>query len=293
MHLDLRTIQHLNFVVDDYDAALRHFVDNLGARHNWELEVPNRPDDLRCSLITLGPQLFEIFGPEPGSRHGIARIRERRGAGFVGIEWGLGEGSMNLDDLVTAKKVLAEHGIRIKYEPVDRYWPGTWLVSEPDDLFGLTLECFIGTWYVPEVAGYGMEPVAPVSFWRDEHPLGIHGLRNFTMAVHDVGAAAKRWQDLTGADEVSCGPAADRMVRYFTAANTTMGLVAPTSDNQVGTYLDRRGESIYSVSYLVNDPAHVAVHLSSKAVPVERVNDEVVVVPAEGNHGVRIEFVRA
>ena len=293
MHLDLRTIQHLNFVVDDYDAAQRHFVDKVGFRHNWELQEPNRPADLRCALLTFGPQLFEIFGPEPGSRHGIARIRERQGPGFVGIEWGVGDGSMNLEDLVTAKKVLAEHGIRVKYEPVDRYWPGTWLVSEPDDLFGLTLELFIGTWYVPEVAGYGMEPVAPVSYWRDENPLGIHGLRNFTMAVRDVDDAAKRWQALTGADELTCGPAADPSARYFTAANTVMGLAAPTADNQVGAYLDRRGESIYSVSYLVNDSDQVEAHLTSNSVPVERISDTVVVVPAEGNHGVRMEFITA
>lgn len=293
MHLDLRTIQHINFVVDDYPGAQRHFVDNFGAQLNWELEVPNRPDDLRCSLLTLGPQLFEVFGPDPGSKHGIARIHRRRGPGFVGIEWGVGDGSMNLDDLVAAKEALAEHGIRIKYEPTDRYMPGTWLVSDPQDLFGLTLECFIGTWYVPEVAEYGMTPVAPPEYWRDEHPLGIHGLRNFTVAVHDVESCAKRWQALTGADEVECGPAADAGVRYFGAANTTMGLVAPSPGNQVGEYLDRRGESIYSVSFLVRDADRVASHLSAGTVPVERISDDVVVVPAEVNHGVRMEFISA
>lgn len=283
MQLDLRTLEHINFVVSDYAAAQDHFITKFGAELNWELQVPDRPDDVRSSLITLGPNLFEIFGPEPDSQHGIAKISRAQGPGFIGIEWGIG-------DLQVAKEALAEHGIRLRYEPKKRYYPGTWFVSEPDDLFGLALECYIGTWYTPELPE-GMKPVAPQPYWRDQHPLGIHGVRNFTVAVTDVDAAAARWQNLTGAAEVECGPSAESGVRYFEAANTAMGLLGAAADNSVGEYLDRRGESIYSVTLTVEDAGRVAEHLSSGLVPVHRVSDAVTVVPAETNYGIRLEFV--
>src|SRR5262249_2007869 len=267
MQLDLRTLQHINFVVSDYPAAQDHFIRKFGAELNWELQIPNRPDAVRSSLITLVPNLFEIFVPEPGSQNGIAKIYRAQGPGFIGIEWGI-------DDLQVAKDALKEHGIRLRYEPKKRYYPGTWFVSEPDDLFGLALECYIGSWYTSELPER-MKAVAPQSYWRKEHPLGIHGVRNFTVAVKDVDAAATRWQNLTGAAEVKCGPSADSAVRYFEAANTAIGLLGAAADNGVGDYLKRRGESIYSVSFTVEDADRIAEHLTIRSVPVQRVGNAV------------------
>lgn len=286
MHIDLRTIEHINFVVDDYSAAQHHLFTKFGAQLNWDLEIPNRPDDVRAGLISLGPQLFEIFGPEHDSQNGIGKIYRAQGPGFIGIEWGVGE------DLQAAKDALKEHGVRLRYEPKKKYYPGTWFVSEPDDLFGLALECYIGTWYTDQLPP-DMKGVEPQPYWRDEHPLGIHGLRNFTVAVNDVDAAAARWQGVTGAAEVECGPGSHSGVRYFQAANTKMGLVGASPDNGVGDYLSRRGESIYSVTYTVENAERVAEHLAAESVPVERVSDTVTVVPAETNHGIRLEFVSA
>ncbi|OBH05909.1 VOC family protein [Mycobacterium sp. E1747] len=285
MTLELDTIQHLNFVVEDYAGAQQHFTENIGAVLNWELLPPNRPDDVSASLITLGPTLFEIFGPEPDSTNGVAQILRDKGPGFIGIEWGV-------TDLQAAKDALKEHGVGIRYEPKKKYYPGMWFVSEPDDLFGLALECYIGTWYTSELPP-GMKGVTPQPYWRDEHPLGIHGVRNFTVAVDDTDLAAKRWQGLTGATEVTCGPSADNGVRYFTAANTIMGLVSGATDSAAGEYVDRRGESIYSVTFAVEDPARVVKHLTANSVIAEQVSDAVVVVPAATNYGVRLEFVTA
>ncbi|WP_156766641.1 VOC family protein [Mycobacterium sp. E2327] len=285
MQLELKRLQHINFVVSDYPAAQSHFLTKFGAQHNWELEIPNRPDDVPSSLITLGPTLFEIFGPEPVARHDLGKILRAQGPGFVGIEWGI-------EDLQAAKQAFIDHGVRIRYEPKKRYYPGTWFVSEPADLFGFALECYIGTWYTSELPE-GMKPVAPHEYWRDEHPLGIHEVRNFTVAVRDVDAAATRWQDLTGAAEINVGPSADSGVRFFEAANTAIGLVGASANSDVGEYVERRGESIYSVTFTVEDAGRVAEHLTAASVPVRRVNDAITVVPAESNHGVRLEFVSA
>lgn len=285
MTLDLKTIQHINFVVSDYDAAKADFVKNFEAELNWELEIPNRPDDVRAALLTLGPQLFELFGPEHDSQNGIGRIFRAQGPGYVGIEWGVG-------DLGAAKEALRSNGIRIKYEPKKRYYPGTWFVSEPADLFGLALECYIGTWYTTELPE-GFAPIKAAPYWRDEHPLGIHGLRNFTVAVRDVDAAAQRWQAVTGAEELSALPGPLRDMRYFTAANTVMGLVGPSAGSEITDYLDRRGESIHGVTFTVTNVDTVAKHLANNSITVQQPADGIVVVPAAANHGVRLEFVNA
>ena len=264
MHLPIVSLQHFNIVVDDYSVAVEHLQDVFGAHVNYQLDPAHLSEGVKAGLITIGPVIFQFMGAAPHSKNAFRRKLDRSGPGYIGIEFEVG----NLDQ---AREAAKQNDIRVKY---DR---GAFFVTDPRDCFGFAVECYAGEWFnnPPDPR---MTPVAPKSYWANEHPLGIVGLYGFTVAVQDREAAAARWTAVSGAERL--GDGADGEPLWMSAADTRLGLV-DTSD----------GEQILAARLEVRDIGQTSRALAAKGLKLEEIRKGLMAAPAAENHGVRIEFV--
>jgi hypothetical protein len=264
MHLPIIGLQHFNVVVDDYGLTLTHLKDVFGAHVNYELEPAYLSDGVNAGLITIGPVIFELVGAALHSKNAFRRKLDRSGPGYIGIEFSVG-------DLDQAREAAKHNEMRVKYDA------GHFFVTDPRDCFGFTIECYAGDWFNNPPAS-SMIPVAPRSYWANEHPLGIIGLYGFTVGVHDREAAAARWTAVSGASRLDDG--ADGEPLWLSAGDTRLGLVDTSN-----------GEQILAARLEVRDIEQTRRALAAKGLKLEEIRKGLMAAPAPENHGVRIEFV--
>ena len=265
MDLKLRSFQHFNCIVEDYEASLSHLKRVFDAEINYVLRPEYLSEGVHACLLTIGPVNFEVVGAAPGSKNAFRRRLDTKGPGYMGIEFDVG-------DLEVARKAVQSHGIRIKYDP-KRFF-----VTDSRDTFGLTIEGYDRNWYraPPDPT---MIPVGSVDHWLKK-PLGVTGLHSFSVAVKDRAAAAARWLDVTGLDHEPLKDADGAL--WLPAADTRMALVDAAG----------KAEHIAAVRLTVNDIDMSARELAGKGLAVSKKHDGVLVVSSAANHGLRLEFVQ-
>jgi hypothetical protein len=278
--IELITMNHLNAIVDGYDATVEHLSTVFDAQMNRPIPGhPDNPDDTDACLITVGDVIFELFAPRRRGERGQGRRLDLFGDHYVGVEF-------KVPDVAAAREQCAELDVRI-INDLDRFF-----YTYPGSCLGISWELWDGSWR-EHLGPAGVGPLHPRTYWRDDHPLGLDGLDRVGVAVRDLETAIDRLTVVTGASmlERSGHPRAVATGAALQVGDTVFELLAPTGEGPVSAHLDRYGEGIRSTVFKVMDLGRVEKHLAEKGidlVPGDR--EGTLAVPAEQNHNLLFEF---
>ena len=200
-------VNHLNALVEDRDESLAHFSDLYGAQ--FLLDKP----ESEYILIAIGTVIFELFAPQNFLLHA------RLGPHYNGIEY-------QVPDVGEVRQELGRRGIRIVGDIDVAFY------THPADTFGVGIEFYHRNFHTDGIPNGYLEPIKPIEYWRDEHPLGCTGLKRYSLVVGDVGAATKFFQDLMGATVVyeEPRPAIGALAVGLHLGGTVAELLTPTED---------------------------------------------------------------
>ncbi|MBV1918209.1 MAG: hypothetical protein KUG65_09145, partial [Sphingomonadaceae bacterium] len=90
-----RRLSHMNVVIEDYDACVKHFTETFGG--NFMLDLPST--DWHACLIEIGGIIIEFFAPPN------FMLNSRHGPHFLGVEY---EAPMD-----EARPAVAANNVRI------------------------------------------------------------------------------------------------------------------------------------------------------------------------------------
>jgi hypothetical protein len=261
-------VNHMNAVLHDFDAGIAHFRERYGAE--FMVDMPQQA--FHACLFDIGRVIFELFVP-----HDFL-VSARLGPHYVGLEW-----QADIDEVRAA---LIEHGVRMVRDI------GVALHTDPADCFGVAHEFYAGEFHSREWELLGGS-IKPVAYWRDEHPLGLTGLKGYTHAVEDLDAAAAFLQGFLGAEPMfdERRPAIAARARGLRIADATVELLAPDGEGWLRDRLRRQGEGILSTVFGVRDSAQARRYCSAHGIPLEPGTAEGnIAVPAAANCGIMFEF---
>jgi hypothetical protein len=261
-------LNHMNVVLEDFQASVAHFQRYYDAE--FMVDIPN--PETQAGLIEIGRTIFEIFVPRAWL------LTARYGAHYVGVEY-----RANIEEVRAA---VAERGIRIVRDI------GLALHTHPEDTLGVAFEFYDGDFHWREWDELGGRQIHPAEYWL-EHPLGITGLKCFTLAVEDLAKASTFLQGFLSAEvvyEVE-RPALSARAIGLKVADGVIELQAPDGPGELQRHLYRYGEGIRSTVFAVRNIAATARFLGQRGVEAVPGSMEAsLTVPAAANLGVIFEF---
>jgi hypothetical protein len=261
-------VNHMNLVVPDFDATVEHFHRLYGAEFVSDLPSPV----WHAGLFEFGRALIEIFVP-----HDFL-LNSRYGPHFVGLEYQA--------DMDVVREAIAARGIRIVRDI------GHALHTHPADGFGVSFEFYAGYFDDREWPLTGRR-TKPLEYWLNEHPLGMSGLKGYTMAVADLPAARAFMQDFLSAEILSesARPAQGAQAVSLGVGNSLVELLSPVKDGPLQSHLHRYGDGIRSMVMAVRDLEKARQYFTERGVPLipGAAPDSFGLDPA-ANLGVLIEF---
>ena len=166
----------------------------------------------------------------------------------------------------------------------------------PLDAYGVSFEFYDHDFHaVPPPVPY-LEPIHPIEFWRDDHPLGITGLKRYRVVVSDLDGAKRflcEYVDGTVTYEVERKATQARAVG-IELGDTVVELLSPTEDGPLERFLARNGDGIRSVVFGTTNVEQARSHFASHGVGLLPGDDEesFAVRPAD-NAGLLFEFTEA
>lgn len=264
-------VNHMNAVLRDFAASIAHFEQAFGAE--FMVDMPQQP--FHAGLFEIGQVIFEPFVP-----HDFL-ISARLGPHYVGLEW-----QADIDDVRAA---LAEHGVGTVRDI------GLALHTDPADCFGVAHEFYAGEFHTREWDLLG-GTIKPMSYWRDEHPLGLAGLKGYTHVVENLDAAGAFYRGFLGAQPVfdEARPAIAARATGLRVADAVVELLAPDGEGWLARQLRRQGQGILSTVFSVRDLAQARHYCARKGIPLEAGTAQgYLTVPAQANRGILFEFAEA
>jgi catechol 2,3-dioxygenase-like lactoylglutathione lyase family enzyme len=262
-------MNHLNVVVHDFDASVARLGELLGARFNADMPQ----DEWHAGLINLGGVLFEVFSPKE------FLLNARYGPHYVGIEY-------QVPDVSDARRAVLDKGLRIVRDI------GLAIHTHPADTFGVALEFFDKNFHAQENPRW-IEPFKPLEYWRDEHPLGCTGLKRYSVAVADLDAATRFFEDFLGAKVLyeTQRPAAVATARGLALADSVVEIMTPVGSGVVEDHLGRYGDGIRSTVFEIGDLDKAQRYFTDRGVAVHAGDaDDTFAIAAEDACGVLFEF---
>jgi hypothetical protein len=261
-------VNHMNLVLQDFDASVDHFRTLYGA--DFLMDLPQR--ELHACLIEIGRVIFELFVPHE------FLTSVRYGPHYVGIEYQA--------DVDVVREAVAERGIRIVRDI------GVALHTHPADCFGMSFEFYGGYFHDNDWPLLGGKMKSP-AYWRDEHPLGLTGLKGYSVAVHDLDAANAFFQSFVSAEPIyeAPRPAVAARAIGLQVADAAVELITPVGDGPLQRHLHRYGDGIRSTIFGCRDIEQVRRYFAERG--VELVPGDApgaLAVPAEANLGAIFEF---
>jgi hypothetical protein len=260
-------VNHMNVVVEDFDASVAHFQKLYGA--DFLLDLPQR--EWHACLIEIGRVIFEIFTPP------AFLLNMRYGPHYLGIEY-----QADMDEV---RETIAAHGIRIARDI------GVALHTHPADCLGVSFE-FFGGFFHDNEAILG-KPMKSAGYWRDEHPLGLTGLKGYTLAVADMDAAKGFLESFLGAEVAyeAARPAVAGRALGFQVGDAVLELVTPTGEGELLRHLHRFGPGIRSTVFGTRDLEQARRYFIQRGAPLAPGSaPDSLAVPAEANLGLIFEF---
>ena len=261
-------VNHLNALVEDREATLAHFSDLYGAQFLLDL-----PDSEAC-LIVIGTVIFELFVPEDVLLHA------RLGPNFNGLEF-------QVPDTAEARTALRAEGIRLTGDIDVAFY------THPADTFGVGIEIYHRNFHTDGIPRGYLEPIRPLSYWSDEHPLGCTGLKRYSMVVADIDAAQRFFGDFLGATILyeEKRPEVGARVVGFELAGTIGELFTPTEDGVMQRHHARYGDGMRSAVFAVRDLQHAQSYFAGRGITLEPGDaPDTLAIRPEDNRGLRFEF---
>jgi catechol 2,3-dioxygenase-like lactoylglutathione lyase family enzyme len=224
-------VNHMNVVVEDIDACAARWRELYDAE--FLADIPQR--EWRAGLVETGQVLFELFAPHE------FLLNARYGPHYVGIEYQA--------DMEEVREAIASHGLRIVRDI------GLAVHTHPADGFGVAFEFYGGYFHDREWEVLGGAKMKSAAFWRDEHPLGLTGLKGYTVAVRDLDAASAFMRSFLAAEPVyeAPRPGIGGRALGLQVADAVLELVVPDGAGPLQAHLERFGEGIYSTVFGVRD----------------------------------------
>lgn len=262
-------VNHINLVVPDLEAGVAHLASLYGAERMMDL--PQR--ELNACLIGMGGVIFELFQP-----HEFLLVA-RYGAHYLGIEYRA--------DMAEVREAIAARGVRIARDI------GIALHTHPADCFGVSLEFWDGAFHDMDFALLGGR-IKPAGYWRDEHPLGLTGLKGYTVAVADIAGASRFFEELLNGKRLydEARPAIAGRAIGLNIADAVLELVTPVADGALREHLYRYGDGIRSTLFGVRDIAQAKRYFGERGVDVvPGTAPGSIAVPADPSLGGIFEFM--
>lgn len=262
-----RRASHFNLVLENFDASLAHFRELFGAEMLLDLPKP----EWHACLIDIGGVIIEIFAPPAFLLHA------RYGPHFLGIEYEA--------DMEEVRAAVADHDIRIIRDL------RVALHTHPADGFGVDFEFYGGSFHTntpPTLT----TPTRPAAYWR-EHPLGLTGLKGYTLAVSDIDAAERFLQSFLSAERAYEATRAGIAARAIglQVADATVELLTPLGDGPLQRELQQTGQGIRSAVFRVRSLGQARDYFIARSVPlVPGTAPESFAIAPEANRGVLFEF---
>ncbi len=261
-------VNHLNALVEDRAASLAHFRDLYGAQFLLDL-----PDSEAC-LIVIGTVIFELFVPEDVLLHA------RMGPNFNGLEF-------QVPDTDEARKALQARGIRLTGDKDIAFY------THPSDTFGLGIEIYHRNFHTEGIPNGYLEPLKPVEYWRDQHPLGCTGLKRYTVVVADMDVALGFFQDFLGATIVyeEARPKVGARAVGLDLAGTIAELVTPVEDGVMQRHHARYGDGMRSTVFAVRDLGQAQSYFADRTITLQPGDaPDTLAIRPEENRGLLFEF---
>lgn len=242
--ISVQRVNHMNVVLEDFDASVAHF----GSVFDAEFMADMPQNEMHAGLFAIGRVIFELFVPHEWL------LNSRYGAHYVGVEY-----QADIDQVRTA---LAERDIRIVRDI------GIALHTHPADCFGVAFEFYAGYFHDREWEPLGGK-MKPASFWRDDHPLGLTGLKAYTVAVRDLEGASSFMQSLFGAQVSYDEPreAIAGRARGLQVGDAALELVSPSGPGELADHLARYGDGIRSTVFGVRDIEQAKAWFEERSIP--------------------------
>ncbi|TAL04553.1 MAG: hypothetical protein EPO08_01055 [Rhodospirillaceae bacterium] len=262
-------VNHMNVALQNFDASVDHFRKLYGA--DFLLDIPSR--EWHAGLVEMGRVIFELFVP-----HDFL-LNFRYGPHYVGVEYQA--------DMDKVREAVAAHGIRIVRDI------GVAIHTHPADCFGVAFEFYGNYFHDNDWPLLGGQKMRPAAYWRDEHPLGLTGLKSYTVAVSDIDAAKTFFQSFLSAEVVYEAPRAAIAARAvgLQVADAVVELITPVKDGTLQRHLHQFGDGIRSTVFGVRDIEQARRYFTERGVNlVPGGAPNTFAVPAEANLGVIFEF---
>src|SRR5579864_1490793 len=214
-------VNHMNAVVQDFDAIVGHFAQCYGAE--FMIDMPQK--EFHACLIALGQVIIELFVPWD------FLVSARLGPHYVGLEWQA--------DMEEVRAALADHGVRTVRDI------GVALHTHPADCFGVSHEFYSGEFHSRNWPLLGGK-IQSAQYWRDEHALGLTGLKGYTQVVTDLDKASTFLRRFLAAEPVleEARPAIGARAQQLKVADAMIELLAPDGAGWLAQQLARQGEEI-------------------------------------------------
>jgi len=237
-------MNHVNAVVDGFDEPVERFKALYGAQ--VIMDMP-RAEWHACLIVFGGAVIFELFAPHDDLLHA------RFGPHYIGIEY-------QVDDVDAARQAIIAAGRRVIRDV------GVAFHAHPADSFGVGWEFYGRSFHTVPPPVPLLEPIRPVSYWADEHPLGCLGLARYSIAVADAADARAFLEGtLNGAVAYEEDrPAIGARAVGVALADTIVELLAPTGEGVISRHLARWGDGIRSMVFQVKDLERARAYFEQK-----------------------------
>ncbi len=261
-------VNHINAVVEDYDASTAHLRERYGAE--FLMDLPQR--EWHACLMEIGRVIIELFVP-----HAFL-LNSRYGPHYLGIEY-----QADVDEV---REILSARGIRVVRDI------GPALHTHPADCFGVSFEFFSGSFHEREWPNLGGK-MKSAEYWHDEHALGLTGLKAYTVAVSELEAARAFFQSLFAAEVMyeAARPAVAARAIGLQIADAIVEIIAPVAEGALQRHLRECGQGIRSIIFGCRDINRVNTYFAERGIHLEPGSSSgIYAVPASTNLGLLFEF---
>jgi hypothetical protein len=261
-------VNHLNVVVEDYDASLAHFETLYGA----DLLAPLPATEWRACLFDIGRVIVQMFAPH----HFL--LNARYGPHEVGVEY-----QADMDEV---RASLADHNVRIIREL------GVAVHCHPADCLGVAFE-FYGQPFHDRVGEPFIKRQHSQSYWRDEHPLGLTGLKSYSIAAERLEPAAAFLTSFLSAAPLydEARPRSNAHAIGLQIADSAVEVIASAGEGPVRDHLYRMGPGVCATTFGVRDLDTARRYFEARGVtPKDSDKADTLVIPARANRGLVFEF---